>query len=181
MTNVANGGFITDIECTVCLEVPEEDTRILQCNNGHIFCQICYLKLSKCPACRLRLATEEENGLGPIRCLIAENLVRKISKRKVENDVPEKIYINGEGINLRSEKMNIDGESITLRPERIYTNKRVYMSKSFRPISDNVRPILKNELRIEVETEQPLTTPRNDSYQQKYFGVYWGRRLPKDI
>ena len=153
MTNVSNGGFINEIECTVCLEVPEEDTRILQCNNGHIFCQICYFKLSKCPACRLRLATEEENGPGPIRCLIAENLVRKLSKRKIKNDlVEQKIYINEEGFIF-----DANGESIALSP------------------------ITKNKLRDEVMTEQPLITPRNDSYQQKYFGVYWGRRLPKNI
>ena len=156
MTNVSNGGFITEIECTVCLEVPEEDTRILQCNNGHIFCQICYFKLSKCPACRLRLATEGENGPGPIRCLIAENLVRKLLKRKVKNDVEDKIYINGEGIMLRPENIYVHGGPIALRPT------------------------LKNKLRNEVMTEQPFTTARNDSYQQKYFGVYWGRRLPKD-
>ena len=153
---MSNGGFIAEIECTVCLEVPEEDTRILQCNNGHIFCQICYLKLSKCPACRLRLATEEENGPGPIRCLIAENLVRKLSKRKVKNDVEEKIYISGEGITLKPENIYINGGGITLKSNS------------------------KNKLRNEIMTEQPLATPRNDSYQQKYFGVYWGRRLPKD-
>ena len=157
MTNVSNGGFITEIECTVCLEVPEEDTRILQCNNGHIFCQVCYFKLNKCPACRLKLATEEENGPGPIRCLIAENLVRKFSKQKIKNDVEQKI--------------NINGEAITLRPEKLYFNSGGITYSS----------ISKNKLRKEIMTEQPLATPRNDSYQQKYFGVYWGRRLPKDI
>ena len=147
MTNVSNDGFINEIECTVCLEVPEEDTRILQCNNGHIFCQICYFKLSKCPACRLRLATEAENGPGPIRCLVAENLVRKLSKRKVKNDVEQKIYTN-------------PGEGVTIKHGFYFSNGKL--------------------LRNENMTEQPLTTPRNDSYQQKYFGVYWGRRLPKD-
>ena len=101
MTDIANRRFLVDIECTVCLEAPKRDTRILQCNNGHLFCQICYPKLSKCPACRLKLASDVENGPGPIRCLLAENLIRKLSRHNVNDVKNEELDANKEALNQR--------------------------------------------------------------------------------
>ena len=99
MTDIGNRHFLADIECTVCLEAPKTDTRIFQCNNGHLFCQICYFKLTKWPACRLRLALEVENGPGPVRCLLAENLIRKLSKHKVKDAKKEEIDASKEVVN----------------------------------------------------------------------------------
>jgi len=28
-----------DLQCTICLDVPSSSTRVLQCINGHIFCE----------------------------------------------------------------------------------------------------------------------------------------------
>ena len=136
MSDSDNRCFISEIECTVCLEVPNIGTKILQCNNGHLFCQTCYFKLNKCPACRLRLASEIENGPGPIRCLIAETIIRKLS-------------------NITSN----DGEK-----------------QKFAVIKDNFnqRPVLNSK----IDDEFHSTKSKDDSNKQKYFGVYWGRRLP---
>ena len=72
--------FTAELECTVCLEVPKMETRVLQCNNGHIFCQLCYVKLDLCPTCRKKLVcvSDIEKQIGPIRCLMAENLIRHL-------------------------------------------------------------------------------------------------------
>ena len=142
MSDFDNRGFIAEIECTVCLEVPNIETKILQCNNGHLFCQTCYFKLSKCPACRLRLASEIENGPGPIRCLIAETIIRKLSKNITNDDEKQKFdAIKG---------------------------------------SHNQRPFSKSKMNEEIDDDLHSKKPMNDSNKQKYFGVYWGRRLPME-
>ena len=140
MSDFDNRGFIAEIECTVCLEVPNIETKILQCNNGHLFCQTCYLKLSKCPACRLILASEIENGPGPIRCLIAETIIRKLSNNIANDDQKQK-------------------------HAAIKDN-------------DNQWPFLKSKINEKIDDEFHSTKSKDDSNKQKYFGVYWGRRLP---
>ena len=82
MSKAVNKNLTTELECTVCLEVPKVETRVYQCNNGHIFCQTCYIKLSMCPTCRQTLfnSSDIENNHGPIRCLLAENLIRQLTK-----------------------------------------------------------------------------------------------------
>ena len=114
MSDIANCGIIAEIECTVCLEAPKRETRILQCNNGHIFCQTCYFKLSKCPACRLRLASEVENGPGPIRCLIAETLIRKLPNCNAsENKKENLVAINGNVIQRQFSRNKIHEQTAT--------------------------------------------------------------------
>ena len=83
--------FIAELECTVCLEVPKIETRVLQCNNGHIFCQVCYIKLDLCPTCRKKLAcvSDVEEQHGPIRCLMAENFIRQFFNAQNGHEVVE--------------------------------------------------------------------------------------------
>ena len=42
------------IECSVCLTTPR-DGYIYQCDNGHLHCSKCHLKLKTCPVCRVPL------------------------------------------------------------------------------------------------------------------------------
>ena len=142
MSDFDNRGFIAEIECTVCLEVPNTETKILQCNNGHLFCQTCYFKLSKCPACRLRLASDIENGPGPIRCLIAETIIRKLSNNMSNDDEKQKFAA-------------IKG-------------------------SHNQWPFLKSKINEKIDDNFHTKKSKNDASKQKYFGVYWGRRLPME-
>lgn len=67
------------LECPICLEVPFAPTKIFQCKQGHIFCEVCVNKgLKQCPECRVKLEGElirnrrledviAKNG-GEIRC-----------------------------------------------------------------------------------------------------------------
>ena len=44
------------LECPICLEIPYAPTKIFQCEQGHIFCEICKDKgLQFCPECRVEL------------------------------------------------------------------------------------------------------------------------------
>jgi hypothetical protein len=83
--------FIAELECTVCLEVPKIETRVFQCSNGHIFCQVCYIKLDLCPTCRKKLVcvSDIEKQHGPIRCLIAENFIRQFFNTQNGHQVVE--------------------------------------------------------------------------------------------
>ena len=57
------------LQCPVCLEVPTSPP-IYRCDNGHILCKECKVKLSNCPECRIKL--------GDKRCLTSEKIVREI-------------------------------------------------------------------------------------------------------
>ena len=57
-----------EFECNVCLEVPKSSP-IFQCQEGHIFCNVCHPKLhQQCPVCR--------RNLGNIKCLIAQKILK---------------------------------------------------------------------------------------------------------
>ena len=57
-----------EFECNVCLEVPKFSP-IFQCQEGHIFCNVCHPKLhQQCPVCR--------RNLGNIKCLIAQKILK---------------------------------------------------------------------------------------------------------
>ena len=58
-----------DLECNVCFNVPDV-TPIYQCKNGHLLCNECHNKLTRCPCCK-----EQLSG---IRSLLAEKLLEKI-------------------------------------------------------------------------------------------------------
>jgi len=45
------------LECPICLEIPFPPTKIFQCEQGHIFCEICRKGgLTYCPECRVKLS-----------------------------------------------------------------------------------------------------------------------------
>ena len=58
-------------ECPVCFEIPVYPTRVYQCINGHIYCEVCKDKpsMENCPVCRKPI-----KGLN-IRSLAFENMV----------------------------------------------------------------------------------------------------------
>ena len=58
-----------EFECNVCLEVPKFSP-IFQCQEGHIFCNVCHPKLrQQCPVCG-------KGNLGNIKCLIAQKILK---------------------------------------------------------------------------------------------------------
>lgn len=66
-----NRKLISEFECTVCLDVPHKNSKIFQCNRGHLVCQECHDRLQLCPTCKKKL--------GDIRCLVAEKCLRQLS------------------------------------------------------------------------------------------------------
>lgn len=47
-------------ECPICLEIPYSPNKIFQCEQGHIFCEVCYKKgLTFCPECRIALTPDK--------------------------------------------------------------------------------------------------------------------------
>ena len=61
-----------EFECNVCLEVPKSSP-IFQCQEGHIFCNVCHPKLrQQCPVCG-------KGNLGNIKCLIAQKILKTTS------------------------------------------------------------------------------------------------------
>ena len=86
----------SELECRICLEVPKIETRVFQCYNGHIFCQLCYVKLDFCPTCRKKLsgATDVVNQHGAIRSLLAENLIRQLFNSQDAYQVDAACYTN---------------------------------------------------------------------------------------
>ena len=78
-TNVKNKTQVTfesikeELECPVCLDVPES-LPIYQCLHGHIICNSCYPKLNNCPVCRVIL----KSLFSPqIRALTVEKILQK--------------------------------------------------------------------------------------------------------
>ena len=63
--------IIDVLECTTCLEVPEE-CPIYQCEKGHILCFSCREKLVDCPVCKV--------PLGWIRSLTSEKILDQCSR-----------------------------------------------------------------------------------------------------
>ena len=66
-----------DLQCTICLDVPSSSTRVLQCINGHIFCEapcmeqyLSHSKTYQCPICRVAI-----DPARPIRSLAAEHII----------------------------------------------------------------------------------------------------------
>lgn len=67
-----NRKLLSELECTVCLDVPQLHVKIFQCNSGHLICKGCHDKLSICPTCKKKLAS--------VRCLVAEKCLQQLSK-----------------------------------------------------------------------------------------------------
>ena len=59
------------LECVICLEVPK-NTRIFQCDNGHLLCNTCRWKVKECPICKVKL--------GKTRALAVEKVLSKCPK-----------------------------------------------------------------------------------------------------
>ena len=153
--------FIAELECTVCLEIPKIDTRVLQCNNGHIFCQVCYVKLDLCPTCRKKLVcvSDIEKQHSPIRCLIAESLIRQFFNAQTNHQIVAEIGRNAE----------VDYED----PE-CSVNKEFNGKKEIEPSSNKqTNKIFCTNVQC---TNVQCTNKKFN--KQKDFGVYWGRRLP---
>ena len=51
-----------------------------------MLCQMCYVKLDVCPTCQKKLIriSDGENPYGPIRSLIAENLIRQLPNIQID-------------------------------------------------------------------------------------------------
>ena len=49
--------FEKDFECPVCYEIMCPPSRIFQCNNGHLICEVCkgHTEIRTCPTCRVPL------------------------------------------------------------------------------------------------------------------------------
>ncbi len=56
------------LECPVCLRIPRS-APVFQCERGHVVCNECHPKLSRCPVCRL--------PLGKTRSLISEKVLSR--------------------------------------------------------------------------------------------------------
>lgn len=61
----------------ICLDYPRS-REILQCKNGHLLCNSCYLRIqeadpSLCPVCRVKLSRDN-----PCRSILAESIVSKL-------------------------------------------------------------------------------------------------------
>ena len=54
------------LECPVCKTVPRSPP-IYQCENGHMLCSNCRIRVQTCPTCRVEM--------GSIRNLIAEKVL----------------------------------------------------------------------------------------------------------
>ena len=117
--------FTAELECTVCLEIPKIETRVFQCNNGHIFCQVCYVKLELCPTCRKKLvcASDIEKQHGPIRCLIAENLIRQFFNAQNGHQIVAEISRNTE-IDFNEPKYSVNKEFVGNKEIEPSSNKQ---------------------------------------------------------
>ena len=76
--------FVFELECSVCFELPKIDTKVYQCQNGHLFCVICYSKLQRCPSCQNNLKDFSKAEDSNIRNLVVENMIRQLPSLKVE-------------------------------------------------------------------------------------------------
>ena len=66
-------------ECPICMEIPLPPTKILQCVQGHIFCELCLNQgLTHCPECRVELRGEM------IRNRRLEDVIAKMSKNNLK-------------------------------------------------------------------------------------------------
>jgi hypothetical protein len=67
-------------ECTVCLlaggtavSASFASTKIFQCCNGHLLCEVCHGKVSTCPTCKVTL-----NQQAPIRSLVTDKVLETL-------------------------------------------------------------------------------------------------------
>lgn len=165
---MASNNFTSELECTVCLEIPKVETKVFQCNSGHILCQMCYVKLVVCPTCQKKLGcvSDAEDQYGPIRCLAVENLIRQLPSipiGQLETIQPEK------------QKMRVAFQAPEFQMKQ-FSNKLVVKL-----------PINNKLLEIKLDTEEKGFNVGGLGSTEVFvlatdskYGVYWGKRLPKN-
>ena len=83
---MANKSFTSELECSICFEIPVVETKVYQCSSGHILCQTCHCKMIVCPTCQknLRFSHDGNHLKVPIRCLAVENMIRQLPSVQLE-------------------------------------------------------------------------------------------------
>ena len=165
---MASNNFTSELECTVCFEIPKIEAKVFQCNSGHILCQTCYVKLVVCPMCQKTLVrvSDVDNQYGPIRCLTVENLIQQLPNMKiVELDTLETEVLQRE---VASQASDLQITTFAnKRKIKLPINHKVHEKKLGKEEKDfNVGGLGSTEVFIVAKDSK--------------YGTYWGKRLPKD-
>ena len=168
---MATPKYVCELECTVCFEIPKIETKVFQCINGHLFCLECYTKLNNCPTCRKILAdySDAENENGPIRCLLAENMIWELTS--FEDHELEPLTIENSGLEIPSQTSEY--------PNKIFGNKM-----EIRMNSNDEPRVLGQNGRTKGFNLGGLGSTKLSRINQVImgsnakYGIYWGRRLP---
>ena len=165
---MANVNFIGELECTVCFEVPKIETKVFQCQSGHVFCQDCYIKLAVCPTCQKNLVhlSNLKNENGPIRCLVVENLIRLLpttqicESKELESETPKRDI----PFQLSEFQHRQYGKKQNIELPINHPHRKINLATKQKDF--NVGGLGSTEV---------FMAPNGSKYC-----VYWGRRLPKD-
>ena len=66
----------SSVECSICLDIPLG--RVLQCKNGHLYCQDCFKSLCSKPSVHCAVCRVSCDRNNPARSLLAESLVAQM-------------------------------------------------------------------------------------------------------
>lgn len=120
--NLCKEDILSQLECPVCFQTPNEGCFIFQCGWGHTICATCHKLLEDGPVYQEQSLPNKEDDKW-IRSLFPEEYITQVHKGNTEKNIPSYTVTNA------TDKLNIESTPASASSEKQLTWRQLTISR----------------------------------------------------